>query len=252
MVDSMNGPVLPVGLDDLIAVVNDLTPDHDEIARLRAATVVSDRLGELGDHLVGHFVNDARAHGASWRAIGDGLGVTRQAAQQRFMPPMDERTEEFLGRFTDRARHVLAVAQEDAQARGSAEVGTSQLLLGLVDDPGGLSAQTLTAMGVSPDVTRGAVAVTLGPAGEARSDHVPFATESKQVLASALREAIRLGHNYIGTEHLLLGLVLNRDSSGAKILTTLGITRERTAETLQPLLDDLAARSSKLEPPQRS
>lgn len=252
MASALNDPALPVGLDDLIAVVNELTADQDDIARLQAATVVSDRLGELGDHLVGHFVDRARAQGASWRAIGDGLGVTRQAAQQRFMPAIDGQEEGFLGRFTPRARHVLAVAQGNAQERGSAEVGTSQLLLGLVDDPNGISARALASMGVSPDAVRGAVAVTLGPAGEPRSDHVPFGTECKQVLASALRDAIRLGHNYIGTEHLLLGLVLNRDSAGAKILTTLGVTRERTAETVQPLLDELAAQSSGLEPPTSS
>src|SRR5437763_14464144 len=112
MSDAPQPPNLDVGLDDLIRVVRVAQPD-DELARLRTAVQLSERLDELGDHLVGHFVDEARGSGASWRAIGESMGVTKQAAQQRFVPSVGELPEEgFLSRFTPRARQVLTVARE--------------------------------------------------------------------------------------------------------------------------------------------
>jgi hypothetical protein len=234
---------LGIGLDDLIDAVERLQPEGDEIARLQTAVLLSERLGELGDHLVGHYVDEARRVGASWRAIGDGLGVSKQAAQKRFVPAAGEVPEEgFLSRFTLRAREALATAQATARRLGQAQVGTEHLVAGLVVDSQGLSAQAIAAQGVTAADVVAAVDATGNEPGDDLPDHVPFAVESKQVLAGALREAFRRRHNYIGTEHLLLGLLAHRRSAGARLLHELGVTQRATSEWLDATLADLAAR----------
>ena len=141
---------LGLGLDDLIAAVDRLQPESDEIARLQTAVLLSERLGELGDHLVGHFVDEARRVGASWRAIGDGLGVSKQAAQKRFVPTAGDVSQEgFLSRFTPRARDALTAARDTARRLGRAQVGTEHLVAGLIADSQGLSAQAIAAQGVA-------------------------------------------------------------------------------------------------------
>jgi hypothetical protein len=248
MTDAMQPGDLGIGLDDLIRTVERLQPEGDEIARLQTAVLLSERLGELGDHLVGHFVDEARRVGASWRAIGDGLGVSKQAAQKRFVPTAGDVPQEgFLSRFTARAREALTAAREAARRLGRAQVGTEHLVAGLVADPQGLSAQAIAAQGVAAADVIAAVEAT-GAAGATASpeeplpDHIPFAAESKKVLEAALREAFRRRHNYIGTEHLLIGLLADRRSAGARLLHDLGVTQRATSDWLDATLADLAAR----------
>jgi hypothetical protein len=237
---------LGIGLDDLVGAVERLQPEGDEIARLQAAVLLSERLGELGDHLVGHFVDEARRVGASWRAIGDGLGVSKQAAQKRFVPTAGDVPQEgFLSRFTPRAREVLTTARDTARRLGRAQVGTEHLVAGLIADSRGLSAQAIAAQGVAAaDVLAAVDATATSPepgVTEEAAEHVPFAAESKKVLENALREAFRRRHNYIGTEHLLLGLLADRRSTGARLLRELGVTQRATSEWLDAALADLAA-----------
>src|SRR5205085_9137895 len=143
----------------LVRTVEGLEPEADDIGRLQTAVVLSGRLGELGDELVGHFVDRARRTGASWREIGDGLGVSKQAAQKRFVSTTGEAEDSggFLSRFTPRARDVLTVARDTARALGQAQVRTEHLAAGLVVDPDGLSARALAAQDVSAADVRTAV-----------------------------------------------------------------------------------------------
>ena len=235
---------LGIDLDDLVRAVDGLQPDGDDIDRLRAAVGVAERLGELGDQLVGHFVDRARRAGASWREIGDGLGVTKQAAQKRFVGTAggEEEGEGFLSRFTPRAREVLTVARDTARRLGQTQVRTEHLAVGLVADPDGLSARALAAQGVAADAVEAAVEAAAGAPKPAVPDHIPFAAEAKKVLEHALREAFGRRHNYIGTEHLLLGLLAERRSAGAKLLRQLGVSQDATADWIDTALADLVAK----------
>ena len=234
---------LGIDLEDLVQAVDGLAPEADEIDRLRTAVTFAERLGELGDALVGRFVERARGAGASWREIGDGLGVSKQAAQKRFVGTTGEGpVEGFLSRFTPRAKDVLTAARDAAREQGQTQVRTEHLVVGLVADPGGLSARALAAQGVRAGAVADAAAAAAGAPKATVPDHIPFAAEAKKVLENALREAFSRRHNYIGTEHLLIGLLAERRSTGARLLRQLGATQDATAEWIDGALAELAAR----------
>ena len=110
-------------------------------------------------------------------------------------------------RFTDRARRVLVLAQQEARVLGHNFLGTEHLLLGLIRETEGVAAMALAQLGIRLDDVRDRVKETVGPAGSAQTGSPPFTPWAKRVLELSLREALQLGHNYIGTEHILLGLV---------------------------------------------
>src|SRR5215207_1167991 len=134
-------------LDDLIDHVRAKHPEGDALQHLSDAVLVGEQLGEVADHLVGHFVDQARRAGASWTDIGRSMGVTKQAAQKRFVPrPSDDVAETGnWARFTDRARQVVAAAQRHARQTGYPEVAPEHVLLGLVEDPDGMAGAAITA-----------------------------------------------------------------------------------------------------------
>src|SRR5712675_2039750 len=185
---------LPVRLDDLIDVIKAV---HDEpLDQLTDAMLAAESLGEIADHPIGHFVDQARKSGASWTDIGKCMGVTKQAAQKRFVPksPIDAGALDpnaGFGRFTPRARNVVVVAQH-----------TAHLLLALFAEPEGLAVKLLASQGV--DAQAVAAAVTLPPRVDDVPALIPFSPAAKKVLELTFRQALRLGHNYIGTEHILL------------------------------------------------
>src|SRR5688572_6988524 len=126
----------PVRLDELIDAVTNVSPDALE--QLSGAVLAAGHLGEVGDHLIAHFVDRARRSGASWTDIGRSMGVTKQAAQKRFVakgdaPDLDP--SQGFSRFTERARNVVVGAQNEAHAAGNAEIGLSHLVLGLLREP---------------------------------------------------------------------------------------------------------------------
>jgi ATP-dependent Clp protease ATP-binding subunit ClpA len=128
-------------------------------------------------------------------------------------------------RFTDRARRVLVMAQEEARVLGHGFIGTEHLLLGLVAEGEGVGAKALAAVGVDlADVRARVLAVV--PSGGTVDGPAPFTPRSKKVLEMSLREALQLGHNYIGTEHLLLGLLREREGVGAQVLVGAGVRLE--------------------------
>jgi len=228
-----------VTLDQLIDLVHDVDPAGGELEHVRGAVALSERLGELGDHLIGHFVDEARHAGASWRAIGESLGVSKQAAQQRFVPEAgDLPTHTLFARFTPRARNAVRAASDEARKSSARQVGTEHLVLGLLTEPQGIAAEAIVALGatsrkIRQRVGRGATATassagTTGaaPDGGEPEGRIPFSPAAKQALKLALREALRRGHNYIGTEHLLLGILSLPDDAGATVLADVGVTRE--------------------------
>jgi hypothetical protein len=236
---------LPARLGDLIDHVVAQHPGGDPLVHLADASRAADQMGDLADHLVGHFVDQARRAGASWTEIGQSMGVTKQAVQQRFVPRAghvepDLFSDGRLSRFTLRARNVLVHAQQEARDAGNDSVQTTHLVLGLVDEPGGLAAQAIVAQGVAGDTVRAVLRAALGPAVEAVPAHVPFSADAKKLLGLTLREALRLGHNYIGTEHILLALLGDEQTPGGALLGALGVERVATEAWLAEAFEALA------------
>jgi ATP-dependent Clp protease ATP-binding subunit ClpA len=121
-------------------------------------------------------------------------------------------------RFTDRARRVIVLAQEEARGFDHNYIGTEHLLLGLIGEREGLAAQTLAMFDLSLDKARAAVDARIGRGGEVVKGHIPFTPRAKKVLELSLRQAMKLGHDYIGTEHVLLGLLDEGEGVAAQIL----------------------------------
>jgi len=212
-------PTRPVRLDDLIDAITEV--HADVLERLAGAVVAADHLGEVADHLIGHFVDRARRSGASWTEIGRSMGVTKQAAQQRFVPKADLDPQDGFGRFTTRAKNAVLAAQNVARAAGNAEIGSAHLILGLVEQPESLAALAILGQDVALDAVR--TAVTLPPAGAEPPALLPFDAQAKKALELTFRAALRLGHDYVGTEHILLALLDLEDGSG--VLAGLGLRR---------------------------
>src|SRR5215218_9954207 len=147
----------PVRLDDLIDAI---TAVHsDALDQLSDAVLAADHLGDVADHLIGHFVDRARRSGASWSDIGRSMGVTKQAAQKRLVAKgeaFDLDPAQGFGRFTERARNVVMAAQNEARAGGSTTIAPAHLVLGLLADPGCLAMRVLAGQGVSFDALRAA------------------------------------------------------------------------------------------------
>jgi ATP-dependent Clp protease ATP-binding subunit ClpC len=127
-------------------------------------------------------------------------------------------------RFTDRARRVIVLAQEEARMLNHNYIGTEHVLLGLLHEGEGVAYQTLTTLDISLDTVREKVEEIIGVGQKAPSSHIPFTPRAKKVLELSLREALDMGHNYIGTEHILLGLLREGDGVAAQVLVNLGAT----------------------------
>jgi ATP-dependent Clp protease ATP-binding subunit ClpA len=134
-------------------------------------------------------------------------------------------------RFTDRARRVVVLAQEEARDLGHNYIGTEHILLGLLREPEGIAAQAMEALGISLDAVRWEVREIIGQGeGTTLPSHIPFTPRAKKVLELSLREALQLGHNYIGTEHILLGLIREGEGAAAQVLVKLGADLNRVRQ----------------------
>src|SRR6516162_723044 len=130
-------------------------------------------------------------------------------------------------RFTDQARRVVVLAQDEAQLLGHGYIGTEHILLGLLAEGEGLAAQALASLEIGLDAARVLVAEIIGEGSGQPSGHIPFTPRTKKVLELSLREAQRLGDNYIGTEHILLGLAREGEGVGAQVLQRQGASLDR-------------------------
>ncbi|GAA4807847.1 Clp protease N-terminal domain-containing protein [Tomitella cavernea] len=226
-----------VRLDDLIAAI---AQSHtDPLEQLIDAVLAADHLSEVADHLIGHFVDQARRSGASWTEIGASMGVTKQAAQKRFVAKPAAGLDAGAGfsKFTPRARNVVVAAQNEARAGSHDRITPAHLTLGLLTEPGSLALHALAEQGVTPEKIREAATRALPPASDEVPALIPYDDDAKTALEHTFATAQRMGHDYVGTEHLLLAL-LEHQPDGP--LGTLGVDRaavqQYVAETLQRIV----------------
>lgn len=232
---------LPYRLDDLIEGIKKARPDN-ALDQLSDAVVAAGHLTELADHLIGHFVDQARRSGASWTDIGASMGVTKQAAQKRFVPkaPGDAADAAIMdpnagfARFTPRARNVVVTAQEIARSAGNDRIVIGHLVLSLMAEQDALAAKELLNQGVALESVIEAATATLPPSAGEVPALIPFEPEAKKVLELTFREALRMGHNYIGTEHILLALLEQENGTG--VFAGLGVEKSTTEAHLVELL----------------
>ncbi len=242
MVDRMTEPPnpYPIRLDDLIGAIKKV--HSDPLDQLTDAVIAADHLGDVADHLIGHFVDQARRSGASWTEIGRSMGVTKQAAQKRFVPKgssdvSDLDNKQDFSRFTQRAKSVVMAAHNEARAAGNDQIRPAHLVLGLLSEPTALAAKAITAQGVTLEAVRQAAAAELPPAADQPPDLVPYDARSRKALELTFRQALRMGHNYIGTEHILLALLELEDGGG--MLAGLGVDKEAAEANITAALEGL-------------
>ncbi|MGW2633739.1 Clp protease N-terminal domain-containing protein [Streptomyces chattanoogensis] len=227
-----------IRLDDLIEAIKKV--HSDALDQLSDAVIAAEHLGDVADHLIGHFVDQARRSGASWTDIGKSMGVTKQAAQKRFVVKgsggelSDLDAQQGFSRYTPRARKAVVAAQEAARAASGNEIRPEHLVLGLLTDPAGLAALALVELGVSLDAVREAATAALPPAAAEVPALIPFDAQAKKALELTFREALRLGHNYIGTEHILLALL--EFEAGAGVLAGLGVDKKSAENAVRAVM----------------
>ena len=267
----------PVPLDNLIAYVKTLHPEGGPLENVSDAFAVSEQLDEQSDALLGYFVDQARRSGLSWSQIGAAMGVSKQAAQKRFVPGQESILLREIGasqtgrkpfsRFTDRAIRVLFAADRlaanstaadstaadsspsagQAQSAAHSPIGAAHLAAAFLSEPEGLAAKAIGKAGLTPEQVYRAVGI--GPAPQlpnqdkASASELTFDDSAKATFREALKWALRMGHNYIGTEHLLLG-VLFSDGPVAEAFTQLGLAPQRAEELLTA---ELAAYQANLQ-----
>jgi len=229
-------------VQSLIEVVRGDALSDDPLDQLAQAARSVAEIEEVSDGLLGHFVESCRASGYSWSQISAVLGVSKQAVHKRFagLTPT-------LERFTPRARSVVSDAVEEARALGQTAVGTEHLLLALFEDPEALAAQVMEEAGLRreavvgklPGAPDGGAAPETG--AEPAGNEIGYSPRARTALRNAVEEALKLGHNYVGTEHLLLGLFDDPDARAAEILGSLGVTHEDMEQRLAAKLAVLAA-----------
>jgi hypothetical protein len=209
-------------LQDLIQQVDQDASSPAPLSRLETAAGMIRSLNDVGDAVLGYFVDHARRAGHSWSEIGESLGVSKQAAQQRQVARTGGLTSVTFERFTDRARMAVALSEDCAREFRHNYIGTEHLLLAQFSLPEGLAAQVLIESGLSADAVRRAIRDGVGEGTEKPEGHLPFTPRAIEVFTGALTVALELGHNYIGTEHLLLGLA-RTDGLANEILKSAGL-----------------------------
>lgn len=227
MVDSGN-PAAHVRMDELIDAINRV--HSDPLDRVADAMAAADHLGDVADHLVGHFVDQARRSGASWTEIGRSMGVTKQAVRKRFVPsgPADAGAmvegDNGFDRFTERAKRCVLAAQEEARDHGNDTITVGHLALGLLAEPTSIAGRIVLAEGRTETDVRATLEPTLPPGADEVPALIPYDIGARKALELTFRQALRLGHNYIGTEHVLLALLELEDADGP--LHGLGLERD--------------------------
>jgi hypothetical protein len=229
--------------------VKALHPEGGPLENVSDAFVVSEALSEQADALIGYFVDQARKSGLSWSQIGGAMGVSKQAAQKRFVPSkvadiMTVAAQPF-SQFTPRAARSLAAAGQLAAASGASAMGVAHLAAAQLSEPHGIAAHVIWSAGITADQLYAALGT--GPAEQGPSDvgsetllDLSFDESAKAALKGALRSALRLGHNYIGTEHLLLG-VLSVEGPVRDAFAELGLPAQRAEELVIAELSAIVA-----------
>src|ERR1700749_4672377 len=192
----------------------------------------------------------------SWRAIalrtGSGTRLPCGAGRNsRNLPdPRCEESDDMFERFTDRARRVVVLAQEEPRMLNHNYIGTEPILVGPIHEGEGVAAKALESLGISLEAVRQQVEEIIGQGQQAPSGHIPFTPRAKKVLELSLREALQLGHNYIGTEHILLGLIREGEGVAAQVLVKLGADLNRVRQQVIQLLHGYQGAQGKPGEPQ--
>jgi hypothetical protein len=240
-----------VGVDQLAAAVDERAGGHDSVQRLTAAVGVADDVRGVADELLDRYVAAARVDGRSWAEIGAALGVSKQAAQQRFVaaPPTAWPKD-----FDEDARAVVHAAQVHARSLRHRYLGTEHLLLALTADSG-LAGATLGQLGVNTARVAAAIRKVVGEGHSSETATLGISPRTKRVLEAAGIEARRLGHRcaIAAPEHMLLALSAASDSVAAQLLRDLGVSEERLRDQLGDLLAGEAPELADMirQPPRR-
>jgi hypothetical protein len=246
----------PISLDTLITFVNAIHPDGDALDALSDAIRVSGRVEDHADALIGYFVDRARRSGASWSQIGESIGVSKQAAQQRFVARPSELasggTGRLFERFAPRARNALVVSRQlAADDEQASETEPRHIVGALLSEPEGIAARAVHALGVTDEKVFGALRLppivpleSTATLEQARA--LQFGTDAKKLIARSLDIALHYAHNYIGTEHLLLAAA--SEGPAKDDLEALGLSTNRLRPEVESQLSALlAARKPKSE-----
>jgi hypothetical protein len=232
------GPNLP----ELIATVRADAASDDALDQLATASTTVAELEEVADAALSYFVDRCRFNGRSWSEISRALGVTKQAAHKRFSfasPALD--------RFTPRARALLPGAEAEARRLGHNFVGTEHILLALFADPASLAARILDEAEIARSMIDQHI-LNITPHGSAADEAPPFKLLATACIDKAGAQARRLGHNYVGTEHVLLALFAEPEGLAAKILTQLGATYDNFRDRVVEKLSGFTYTATPLEP----
>ena len=226
------GPI--PNLTELVTSVREEASAGDPLAQLTKASEYAGDLAKLGDLLLDHFVYACRQAGVSWAEVSSALGVSKQAAHKRFSGsgPMFQR-------YTDRARRAVVETQEQARGLGHTNVEPEHVLLALAKAQEGVATRALAQLGVTYNQLLEKV-VERTPRNEdaVPPGRIPFSERSKTLLHATLEEALSLGHDYIGTEHLLLALHFDEASPAARFLTDLGADSQSLHRIVEQMLAD--------------
>ena len=222
-------------LGALIEEVEQSSPSDAPLDQLATASSTARTVDELTDSMLSHFVDKCRRAGHSWAEIGAALGVTKQAVQKRFTAEREQPAA--WERWTPRARRLVEEhAPAAAEELGHSWIGTEHLLLGFYAEPEALAPKVLMQFGLQRDQVVAAIQARFESAPSIRG---PLTPRAWAALASATREAVQLGHNYIGTEHQLLGLLSGVGGLGAEILEGAGITHDGARQKIVQMLIDM-------------
>jgi hypothetical protein len=214
---------------------------NDSLERISLATATSHELATLGDRLVGVFIDEARSSGCTWADIGGHLGVSKQAAQKRYasqwasLSVEDLETSGLLSRCTDRVKTVLRVADQEARHRSHSEVQTEHLVFGILADEDCLAYRSLAVCSIA-GALRSAVETDLETVSQNGGTNPTLDLQARRALEHALREALKLGHNYIGTEHLLLALARGEGETLEQTMAAHHVDFDRLSQTVVDLL----------------
>jgi hypothetical protein len=218
----------PLSLDDLMGLVRTDCTAVESLDLVLEALKLAEMLGQLGDHLVSFYIDEARASGESWAAIGERLGVSRQVVQKRYtirLGQVDPARPGFFDWMVNDGKLVIVRSQEEARRRQSDFIGTEHLLLALAHGCEQVGAKALERCGAAPQVLIAAINGRFGvPKGEPRAEKLPFGAKAKAVLQHSLRESMLLEHRYVGTGHLALGCLTVKEGCASEVLTNLGVS----------------------------
>jgi Clp amino terminal domain, pathogenicity island component len=226
---------MSVSVDDLAGLAEQRAASPAALDRLRAAVLVVEDVRAQGDQLLDRFVADARQERCSWTEIGEALGVSKQAAHQRFVAA-EQSPGAWPTNATDLVRAAVATGEREARRIGHNYLGTEHVLLGLLAQRHGLAAHSLDALGVNRDGVLTRIEALVGTGPERRWDAACVAPRLKRALEIARSHARSLGQRCMNTEHVLLALGDVEDSVAAQILRDLGAPPATVREQLAGML----------------